>query len=1358
MIRIYSILLLLTCILEGETSRGINYKYPVISSPTYIYFGTPLGLLKYNIEHKEWSFVTGKVLGGNNVRQIGLDEDYLYVTTEEGLAVSDIRLNDWRVFRKEIAELPVNDICFSTDYVFLACDGGLSLWDKLGQAWKTALENEKVYCIQVVKDNLWLGTEKGIKSYSIKFERFTKYDKQGLPAWRFHSIVQTPSFIWFIADEGLIRYNKELKSFKSYAASASLPVSRETIGYASAEEFWLLNSKADKNGVTILKYETSQDNFFPYIYFDRLPSSKISSAIMSSSDCYFASDKGLTRYLSSEKDWKNYSLTDGLSSVNIEQVFLSGNTIFCINEKGIDKGELDKNQWRQYSWDNLTSVSAFSFLNMTTDKDGLTTKFAEKTNLQIRGNSSHYIKGEKETDSQKDSKNDVNARFNIDEKRSISGFYNDTDEDDVEWGATYRGADRDILKEASVGEQRMAYYQNKIINPITIKGGSAYLQAFYFEEESNQSRLYLKSWAGERISAKTRDYFKGKGRSGSTTRNDTDYLGSIYRLTRTGIVPDEPHKMEIWLDDGNQSNNTRDTRLLTIENQRGNFDRLNPGIDYYYIKEDNVLVMQKSVPSSGLLAAHFTSDGIEYWILIASSSRSQALTNYYSSGGKKIIPHSFHLSIRDSLDRSISLSRFGLDRNSDGMVDEEFFDFQNGILHFPQEKPFNAGCYDPDNPVSTYRLTFQYETEISIFSLKHQEIIQNSETVYLDKLPLDRGNDYILDYSTGSLLIIDENLLSTNSFLEVTYELEKKTGLDLYAGELGIQPLKQARLGGNYIRYKSRHFSSQSLRVDLPGPFKDSSIRIEPEFALSKQDTTNAAYAGRGEIQLRSDIMQVFIDYLRNTEKFENLDTLYNSGGAIRDRISEEATVKPYSWLPISIICGLETSWADSIGSERLLKSKSFQGEISENKPEFPSMTLTALNWSREETEQDVVTNMGKSKISYDLPKELLDNVKIYSLNIEAFYKRNWISEYFTYEDSLPDVKSQESTWYTQFKISPINNLSASVKFEEGKTKDDRASLPWHTSQLGRELTLEITTDALKGFYFKETLEGQYDDFSLQLSPFIVEEEQRRKIKSEIKFYPGQYYTPMNFISLIFDINNEKNGWIRKGANGSLKDIIFTNWNESDFLSLSDPTIYGIGTEITPFSQLSLSSRYDFGKSEEWNYDTEKLLNLNTLTNKIIMKPKDKTQITLKEIDTWNHEEQGAKTVKHNPWISWQENWSSLLLSNLAFTFKNERDSWIEIWEIKRSYGQSLSLTFNFGKHKYIGELIVIPAFNLTRQNSWDWNSYSRRDAMYLDLNIDWNPLSFITTRLYSTAIYSKTDNETSKWNYQFSMEGSIHF
>ena len=141
----------------------------------------------------------------------------------------------------------------------------------------------------------------------------------------------------------------------------------------------------------------------------------------------------------------------------------------------------------------------------------------------------------------------------------------------------------------------------------------------------------------------------------------------------------------------------------------------------------------------------------------------------------EIISHSFTMKIIDQFGIQQSLANFGLDANHDGFVDPEWIDYKQGVLTFPDLQPFPSAVYTFNDSASIYQLQFSFETEITIFNLSQSQLVRESEVVIVDGEILTRGEDYVLDYTSGALLIVKEGIVAEDSEIQVNYEYYRNT-------------------------------------------------------------------------------------------------------------------------------------------------------------------------------------------------------------------------------------------------------------------------------------------------------------------------------------------------------------------------------------------------------------------------------------------------------------------------------------------------------------------------------------------------------------------------------------------------------
>ena len=188
---------------------------------------------------------------------------------------------------------------------------------------------------------------------------------------------------------------------------------------------------------------------------------------------------------------------------------------------------------------------------------------------------------------------------------------------------------------------------------------------------------------------------------------------------------------------------------------------------------------------------------VGYVILKEKGFRGTEATHVYSLGGNRNInPRDFTLSIlRDGQDETFQtdagpipyIEIFGLDANSDGIVDPQFIDYDRGLLRFPNTNPFHI--VDPNHPyyadrdalnntdiyLEGVRTDAQVYTLIADYTYQSETynvglfVIPDSETVRLNGQLLTRDTDYMMLYEVGTIRFFRQ----LDEFDEIVVEFEK---------------------------------------------------------------------------------------------------------------------------------------------------------------------------------------------------------------------------------------------------------------------------------------------------------------------------------------------------------------------------------------------------------------------------------------------------------------------------------------------------------------------------------------------------------------------------------------------------------
>ncbi len=187
------------------------------------------------------------------------------------------------------------------------------------------------------------------------------------------------------------------------------------------------------------------------------------------------------------------------------------------------------------------------------------------------------------------------------------------------------------------------------------------------------------------------------------------------------------------------------------------------------------------------------------------------------------------------------LELFGLDRRNDdgastpdGKVDPVFVKYAFGEVHFPDLRPFdpagyelggelqvaeidtglyNPNIYDIDEdsniPIETnFLLQANYSNTSATISLGIN-VLEGSEDVYLNGARLEKNKDYIIDYLSGQVTILNDAAFAPGANLEINYESGEIFQLDRRT-MLGLR-LEYALWEDSFIGGTMLHFNEKPL-------------------------------------------------------------------------------------------------------------------------------------------------------------------------------------------------------------------------------------------------------------------------------------------------------------------------------------------------------------------------------------------------------------------------------------------------------------------------------------------------------------------------------------------------------------------
>ncbi|MFQ6042666.1 MAG: hypothetical protein ACE5PV_17555, partial [Candidatus Poribacteria bacterium] len=180
-----------------------------------------------------------EVLAGNEVRDVEIDGDYVWVATDQGVNRYDLKRKQWRLFTTADGLISNQVACIDVErkegilgqksgqYVWFGTDSGICVYDKKSGAWERysqedGLVDNRVKAISAYGRTVWIITASGISVYDKKKDRWQSYQAlKGVPGAEMTSVYHDRRSVWIGTTKGLVRYNKLLEKWEYFTNRGS---------------------------------------------------------------------------------------------------------------------------------------------------------------------------------------------------------------------------------------------------------------------------------------------------------------------------------------------------------------------------------------------------------------------------------------------------------------------------------------------------------------------------------------------------------------------------------------------------------------------------------------------------------------------------------------------------------------------------------------------------------------------------------------------------------------------------------------------------------------------------------------------------------------------------------------------------------------------------------------------------------------------------------------------------------------------------------------------------------------------------------------------------------------------------------
>ncbi|MFH1861612.1 MAG: hypothetical protein ABH878_02265, partial [bacterium] len=517
------IALLAVLIICASASAWIRQPNWILPTETMIWLATPGGLIRYDPENE--LFLPEELFAATNIQptEIASDGAQLWVLADSSVAYLDLYAGGRYQFTSADG-LPTGKLrclAIAEDYVWVGGDSGAARFDRLIEQWEVltvessglSAAARQISQILPTEEFVYLASGNGILRFDPRTETFDSFSTaDGLKCSSYFDLRRLGDEIWCFGDSGIDIYSSRQKNWtflgqeQGFRSTEWLDV--ELIG----GKFYLLF----KNGVDVC--EPSNHRIQPFDREDRLIDFQIYDLTGGASEIWFAADRGLLRYqlensqIGQAETWVLYDPARGASQSGFQRVAGSGKSIFAEGEAGIDvldtqteifqapflflehlAGSKTEATYPQVHWDDR----GLRLLPGAQWETGLQGEFSAM--LQLR---------EDETNDRLWGRLQPFLRHTS--GRSLSGLYDNTNPDETLYGATYRGAQNDLLRRIQGGNR--IYFDlthNPFFGATTLRGADAMLEVGERSGTKRRSLLRSNFTYGQLLTHSAREFFTG---------------------------------------------------------------------------------------------------------------------------------------------------------------------------------------------------------------------------------------------------------------------------------------------------------------------------------------------------------------------------------------------------------------------------------------------------------------------------------------------------------------------------------------------------------------------------------------------------------------------------------------------------------------------------------------------------------------------------------------------------------------------------------------------------------------------------------------------------------------------------------
>ncbi len=1358
-----ALLLLITGNVNSQIKRvGIQQEYPVIQAETQIWIGTPSGLLQFNPDDNSFKRYALPVLHQNrDVKQMYYHQEWLWCVLDTGLIALHVRLNDCLYFdaKNGLPSPVVTNLDFEGDYIWASTNNGLARFDLLMEQWEVfdksrGLPTENVNDVKVLGEHVWITHDNGFSEYNPLFEKWRNFkisvDTNITPKQLF----VLKNEIWLVCDDGLVSFNPQLQS-RQFFRFPYLNMENLIELYIEDERIWAVTR------LGIYYFDKQSGIWNEFEGNNNLDQFSITFGFLNIENLWILTKTNVMVWDRGLRSWEIQDFSTGLSALDFTSVYSDGNNTFLFNDQFIDYQKSVHEPWNKYSFSQGTKGGRSNLFNNLFDNDeggyiglgkykwnweGTRIRIVEQ--LDQKFNDLNEILSKDRISAYR---LNIKSQVDFSNMRRLSGFYNNVDYSDTILGLRYRGNDNDLLREAAWGDFRYTSSNTPFGEGAEMFGSNIWLQYGDKTPVFKRSLFSLKAATGQLKSKKTYEYFNGAFSDFSPEVKDIQYLkNQFFRVPGLDTLS-SPENIRLYIDDKTPANNDPNTLTnTTIAGMLGNYDLWVSAEDYSWYTKANVLRMIKTVQPEWTIAIRYVLDGREYEKILQDETVSTSALNFYYLQGKQMLPFTFDFQIYDQTQAKVPLQQFGLDENGDDRVDSKWIDYIEGFLFFPDYRPFPPNVYDTISVESFYTMKANFQTQLSMIMLKHQNLVRGSEILRLDGIVASGGNDYVLDYTNGTLIFVREGIVNDDTRIEIEYEYYIENGSRFHQAGLSFSPSDNL-----YLQADWQNMSDDSTQMlDLHGEVRKTvgkiDFRLKPGIAYQTEE--NKFTAQHIEGLASSSWFRIKTLYQHFDSEYKNLYREQAFFGDVKDKLQFFSSVDATTYLRLLGDWQLLTG-TDAQNNNAEVSERSGNASFLFHHTKLPNIQFTYQDKHTETVDSSSKKQFFQNLLEYQFPASVMDFMHIKNLKVENFLRAGSKNESFL----TGSHKQRFFQGYTRVSAQVTERIQTGFFYRSNSVNDITGTLQKPVSKDERLLT-DLVINEWRAMQISFRIENnlkQTFSFNDDLNVYYL----RNFGQVNFRLSPGQFWKPLSLLFFEFNYNqtNDCMGDTKNRIGGQL-------WSFSQ-QETPNPTRslliqnYFIKNEIRPGGNWFLYSMLQWNTQNNGFSGSKIKKSSWRLNERLDIKVGTSTHIVVQYRQFFQNLGPIMKSMDYEPSIWVEHRWSGNFINIFNLLYRRNDHNYGKIHNLTDNYESSFDLIWRTKHFTWLRYMEIQQTFSGSYQNTFGYTTHKNL-RMSSGTSFNFYPLQSLVIRLRAD-VNRFIDIYFNDWNYlaiSFNLKVSMWF